>query len=119
MKLYFSLEKTVLLNFFYKTDHCGGKGMCVCEGGGSFVMYMWFVMYMSFVMYNSRRLAFVVVDVCRGWPCRDTHLVPSKFKISNYRPISILCTVSKKIEKLALKRLIHLQDKKGDDFTGK
>jgi hypothetical protein len=34
------------------------------------------VMYMSLVMYNSQRSPFVVIDVCRGCPCRDTHLVP-------------------------------------------
>ncbi len=30
------------------------------------------------VMYNSRRLAFVVIDICHGWPCCDTHLVPKE-----------------------------------------
>lgn len=43
----------------------------------------------------------------------------SKTEISNYRPISNLCSASKIFEKLILKRLVELQDTNKVDITGK
>ena len=46
------------------------------------------------------------------------HKKGSKNEISNYRPISNLCSMSKIYEKLILKRLVELQDSNNVDFTG-
>ena len=66
-------------------------------------------------IYNTK----VIPD---QWKIAKVNPIPkkgSKSEISNYRPISNLCTTSKIFEKLILKRLVELQDLNKVDFTCK
>ena len=56
------------------------------------------------------------------WKIAKVNPIPKKgpkSEISNYRPISNLCSTSKIFEKLILRRLISLQELNGIDLTGK
>jgi hypothetical protein len=99
-----------------KVKNCEGYDRLpqrVLKDGIDYLIYPFTFLFKS--IYNTK----LIPD---QWKIAKVNPIPkkgSKSEISNYRPISSLCTVSKIFEKLILKQLIHLQDEKGVDFTGK